>query len=416
MAHQKLKYGTLVAACLAIAGTTIYETNRNTIHAIDIIELTEAVAEREVILGMIPETNTISLQMAPTWMQFAALDARIKALIPQYVRQSQIEDWYTGYPDGPGGDTPPKWTVISLFTEYEIGNYTNFTRTPAGATGGSATYGSLPHKIYKTDLKERYWVLQALTYTDGTTAWGSNKIYVSSASWTIENTNASHSFYGSSWSECESTNQMRLINDDRPGWWASLSDYYEAEAPNIPANPTSTPMGNPPLTESYLSLILAEYYLSEGAWINSLMPNWNFYYSMSKKVTASGSSAYTTAQITNEALNVPINRVTTYYHDNDIFEEINVLSNTPPSSTSLYAERPGGFVAAYAFIVAEASVDGGSADTDDYEWDCDGSDFVKGFSRGVSDGPRTNSTSFVDIAVKMPCIHRWAVERAVPED
>jgi hypothetical protein len=93
-----------------------------------------------------------------------ARDATIKALVPYYCDPDTVYDGTTNI---------VMLTVTGLWASLQIGDKTNlFTREPewveivgTNIITNAATYGELPWRIYKTDLEERYKVLNALKFT-----------------------------------------------------------------------------------------------------------------------------------------------------------------------------------------------------------------------------------------------------------
>jgi hypothetical protein len=68
-AWQKLAYGTLAAAGIALTGATIYQagSNRRQVHPVDIIELMEGVAERQAALLSVPLTDRVTTNWMTAW-------------------------------------------------------------------------------------------------------------------------------------------------------------------------------------------------------------------------------------------------------------------------------------------------------------------------------------------------------------
>lgn len=90
------------------------------------------------------------------------LDTKLKAIVPYYVDTNTYQPL----------------TFTGLLASLNLGDGTNFTRTPAIGTN-AATYGELPWRIYVQDLQERYKVLNALQWASNSYMWCSNQtIYV----------------------------------------------------------------------------------------------------------------------------------------------------------------------------------------------------------------------------------------------
>jgi hypothetical protein len=203
---NNLPYGWKIAAGITLAAVTIYvaDNQRERVNQADEIELDLAVAER--CLATQYSTNPVAYYVAPpsyvrswysnsyelrsttngtgtnavittNWVavlhtnvftnavgyrtdraKAVARDATIKALIPYYCDTNTVYDGTTNI---------VMLTVVGLWASLQIGDKTNrFTREPEwiGTNGvtNAATYGELPWRIYKTDLEERYKVLNAL--------------------------------------------------------------------------------------------------------------------------------------------------------------------------------------------------------------------------------------------------------------
>lgn len=190
-----LKYGWKIAAGITLAATTIYvaSNTRERVNQADIIELALGTYER--CLATQYSTNPVSYYVAPpsfvrSWYSnsyettnvpgdlvtnwyavlhtnaftnvigwrtdramMVELDAKIKALVPYYCNTDTVYD---------GSTNIVMLTVTGLWASLGIGDGTNqFTSVPASGTN-AATYGAYPWRIYKTDLEERYKVLNAL--------------------------------------------------------------------------------------------------------------------------------------------------------------------------------------------------------------------------------------------------------------
>ena len=200
-----LRYGWKIATGIALASTTIYVANntRWRVNQADVIELALGVDER--IMALQTGTNAFGAPVYPVarpsfvrnWItnnyetqvvggvtsvvavaytntftntigyrtdhaMMVELDAKLKEIVPYY------KDPITYQP----------LTFTGLLASLNIGDGTNFTRTPAIGTN-AATYGEYPMRIYVQDLQERYKVLNALQWASNSYMWCSNQtIYV----------------------------------------------------------------------------------------------------------------------------------------------------------------------------------------------------------------------------------------------
>lgn len=205
-----LKYGWKIAAGITLAATTIYvaSNTRERVNQADIIELALGTYER--CLATQYSTNPVSYYVAPpsfvrSWYSnsyettnvpgdlvtnwyavlhtnaftnvigwrtdramMVELDAKIKALVPYYADMNTVYD---------GSTNIVMLTVTGLWASLGIGDGTNqFTSVPASGTN-AATYGAYPWRIYKTDLEERYKVLNALKMTRPKLQWSGENYY-----------------------------------------------------------------------------------------------------------------------------------------------------------------------------------------------------------------------------------------------
>jgi hypothetical protein len=188
-----LRYGWKIATGIALASTTIYVANntRWRVNQADVIELALGVDERvmalqtgtnafgapvypvarlsfvrnwitnnyetQVVGGVtsvvaVAYTNTVTntIGYRTDHAMMVELDTKLKTIVPYYV------DTNTFLP----------LTFTGLLASLNLGDGTNFTRTPAIGTN-AATYGELPWRIYVQDLQERYKVLNSLEWTTG---------------------------------------------------------------------------------------------------------------------------------------------------------------------------------------------------------------------------------------------------------
>ena len=122
-------------------------------------------------LGYYAWTNQQSVTNLIGWYPdralMATLDVKIKELATNYVDASTVYDGTTNIVMN---------TFTGLLTSLNLGDGTNFTRTPCwtnnvgetNCTTNAATYGDYPWQIYVEDLQERYKVLEALKMTRDT--------------------------------------------------------------------------------------------------------------------------------------------------------------------------------------------------------------------------------------------------------
>ena len=208
-----LRYGWKIATGIALASTTIYVANntRWRVNQADVIELALGVDER--VMALQTGTNAFGAPVYPVarpsfvrnWItnnyetqvvggvtsvvavaytntftntigyrtdhaMMVELDAKMKEIVPYYVDTNSVYN---------GSTNIVMLTFTGLLAKLNIGDGTNFTRTPAIGTN-AATYGELPWRIYVEDLQERYKVLNALkigkpTVTGG---WVGTNIFV----------------------------------------------------------------------------------------------------------------------------------------------------------------------------------------------------------------------------------------------
>lgn len=200
-----LRYGWKIATGIALAGTTIYVANntRWRVNQADVIELALGVDERvmalqtgtnafgepvypiarpsfvrnwitnnyetQVVGGVtsvvaVAYTNTVTntIGYRTDHAMMVELDTKLKAIVPYYVDTNTVYNGMTNV---------VMLTFTGLLTKLNIGDGTNFTRTPCwtnnvgetNCTTNAATYGELPWRIYVQDLQERYKVLNALS-------------------------------------------------------------------------------------------------------------------------------------------------------------------------------------------------------------------------------------------------------------
>ena len=218
MTLNDLHYGWKIAAGVTLAAATIYVAGntRRRVNQADVIELALGVHER--CLATQRETNSVYFVAPPSFVRswysnsyetqvvagvtsvvavlgtnivtnaigfrtdramLVELDAKIKALVPQYVNTGTLE----------------ALTVTGLWAELGIGDGTNqFTQVPAIGTNPAA-FGAWSRRAYLEAFEERYKVLNALRKTKSymhvvseLRTFGTN-YYWSGINWTEEDYN-----------------------------------------------------------------------------------------------------------------------------------------------------------------------------------------------------------------------------------
>ncbi len=184
-AWQDIRYGWRALVGIALTGATIYvaASTRQRVTQRDIIEIVLGTYER--CLGTQYGTNEagapvyyvnppeftrdwVTTNEAGAWAtntvtnaigwrvdraMLVTCDEKIKECVEHCADPDSVHD---------GATNIVMLTVTGLWAELGIGDGTNkFTREPAIGTN-AATYGEYPWRIYKTDLEERYKVLEAL--------------------------------------------------------------------------------------------------------------------------------------------------------------------------------------------------------------------------------------------------------------
>ena len=413
MAYQTLKYGTQVVIGLAIVGATIFQVKRIQVKAVDFIEIIEGVRERQMIVTSIGGPTTLGLQIAPNRKAIDDLTVVIDGLITNFVNQTSISNWVANYPAG--GTNPPHWTKADLFTYLDIGVSGDWSRsTNAG--------GTLPLQVYTNHLNERYKVLQALVYTDGSTAWGSNAVCnmsdidtLDSYSYATNFTNPSTNFYF----YCSQAGQLwQDVFDNRPiefewsdSWYFSYPAYY---CSSVSSN---TGYGNAPLLTQSSTIDPYLYIIALGTAQSGLLnppERDQLYYQVTNSFVGSYSSQNRAARIAGTARSVSIPRTDYYYLTNNLFETVSVPSNSSSSSTT-------GYVHAAGFdLIAEASWD--------YDFDStnpapDSATYCFGMANLMlrsgayfswGNKPSVTASGQTTITNLMPVIHQWGVERCIP--
>jgi len=424
---QKLKYGTLVSLFFVVVGGTIYveETYRKQIQARDIIELVEGVRERELILADITKTNSIVLQIATNRQTMIDLDDCIDELIPQFVNQTRIDEWVAAYPTQP---TPYMWTRSELFNYLQIGDKSSrFTRVPASAitNGSAATFGAYPLQIYKTDLEERFKVLQTLIYTYSDSAWGSNKLLGAVAYTEHYNTNQGAIFGNPSTNVYLSTSQSNEmwqdVVDNAPEWFDISGDItineqtYDLEEAQYGSGYGQSPFNSRcALISFYKKLFLYAY--NDVAYYNNLKHTLWYYHYIYGGSWVSNTSR--TARIEADARSISIPRTDYFYNDNALFETVGVSSNTVKASTTGYvaAGDPGN---CYISIHWEWDLEPAWEEIWDegrfwYGWRTATNSWnAYGFDWPPQSTIESCST-YAEATNRMPVIHEWTVERCKP--
>ena len=284
---QAIKYGWAALIGVAITGATIYVVSNTRRHAkpVDIIEIALGVTER--CLATQYATNPLYRVNPPsfvrTWesnvytatgvttysetvtntigwyidrVMMTDLDSTIKALVPYY-----------GWSNNPG----QTMTFTGLLAHLNIGDGTNFTRTPAIGTN-AATYGDYPQQVYVTDLQERYKVLEACRYFVDENKDTTDRTKMTIAVWTYPLTRYAYSNtvtgvypeYG--WRRSDHA------------WLAGLpEDYYYNTSTNhvFYAEGASTFKRHPTWDEAKAKVTMHWYYFLNGGYSASTPPYWN---------------------------------------------------------------------------------------------------------------------------------------------
>jgi len=410
MTHQTLKYGTRVLVGLVVTGATIYTTTRLQVKPVDVIEIMEGVRERQMIVSTITQTNVFGLQIASNLANLVQLDADIATLIPNFVNQHKISGWLADRPDT---NPVPRWTKIDLLTYLEIGDGTNFTRTPAGATtNNTATFGAWPIQIYATDLKERYAVLQKLTYTTSAAQWHSNNVY--DASWggcVYSNSVTTNFAHGLGLLPCSSN---QAVADDVyariPDWFEeSETNTYGNYSPALPGSPTSYASGLAP-AQTNNAWISSDsgggtYFANYIAKLRS--PN-TYSYEITKVIVGNSWARKIESSMKSTAVSNCLERVDYYYADNALFESISVSSNTLSSFTTNYVSAPA-LDAAYAEIIVGYDM---TPFNSNYYSSCIGGElfYINKYSYGQD---QENDGGGLQKGI-IPALHEWKVTRCVP--
>jgi hypothetical protein len=241
---QDMRYGWKALAGIVLTGATIYvvATTRQRVTQVDIVEIVLGTYERclatqygtngagEALYYVSPSnfvrawitTNeaggwaTNAVTNAIGWRSdramLVACDALIKACVPYYVDTGTLE----------------ALTVTGLWASLGIGDGTNlFTREPewVGTNGvtNAATYGEYPYRVYKTDLEERYKVLEALraTHVEGKAEWRSD-FYLGNAFYAYYTNWAAVKDFVENDGEVDTANGTNRLSEIRPGTYLGL--------------------------------------------------------------------------------------------------------------------------------------------------------------------------------------------------
>jgi hypothetical protein len=408
VAYQTLKYGTRVLVGLAVTGATIYTVTRLQVKPVDFIEIMEGVRERQMIVSAITQTNVFGLQIASNRANLVQLDADIDTLIPNFVNQHSIAAWLADRPDT---NPVPMWTKTSLLTYLGVGNGTNFTRTPAPATTNNvATFGAWPIQIYATDLKERYAVLQKLTYTTTAASWHSNLIYAAgSGGYAYYETNQTNIGHGDLWNTCDShTGMVVALDAAKPEWFlASDTNTYTVTSPAPPGSPTATATGLAPTHTNYAKVSTTQYQADYIGW--SISP-WTFRYQVTKIINQVLDVRKVESSMKSTAPSNCLTRIDYYYADNASFEVINVSSNTPTTYTTNFVAAP---VATQSTAQITVSYDIAPL-TNGYTIDCTSDSLLKIIKSPTNAINASDSDGVTVTKGIVPVIHEWGVTRCVP--